>query len=425
MRLSTTFPVVCALALAQHALAQTCDTVTVGTPIYIGGSTALRPFVQTVGPLLAAQAGAAYTLFYYGGGSCAGVNNVVDPVASPLAGTTSLTYYVGNPDAGAPLSKSCTIPPLADGGVRALDVAISDVFEETCSSAARPADIGDFLGPAQSMVFAVPNGSTQTAITAEEAYIAIGFGGTSHAAPPWDLTPGSGTPGSVGAVPGNFYFRANTSGTKLILAAAIGVPVSKWTGQTLGGAQNVFDGLAAVSGAAAENSLGILGLDLLDQSAGGTPNRSKVKELAFAAYGQKYAYYPDSTKTSYDKKNLREGRYAGLGYAHFITPIKVDGSPVQDKVKYIIDLLTGATVVPAPTFDVAKTIAGDAHLVPLCAMKVKRDAEGGDIKAYTPAANCSCYFESLVGASSSACVQCNAGTCASGSTCRNGWCESP
>jgi hypothetical protein len=423
MKRSTMFPVVCALVLAQHAYAQTCDTVTVGTPVYIGGSTALRPFVQTVGPKLAGQSGAAYTLFYYGGGSCAGANNVLNPTANPLASSTSLTYYVENTDGGAALAKTCTIPPADDGGVRTLDVAISDVFVETCSSAARPADIGDFLGPAQAMVFAVPNGSTQTAITAEEAYVAIGFGGTgTHVAPPWNVSPGTGTPGGSGYVPGNFFFRGNTSGTKLILGAAIGVPVAKWTGTTQAGAQQVFDGLKAVTGSAAENSIGILGLDLLDQ---GT-NRSLVKELAFAAYGQKYAFYPDSTKTSLDKKNLREGRYAGLGYAHFITPIKVDGTPVQAKVKYVVDLLTGATVTPTPTFDVAKTVAGDAHLVPLCAMKVKRDAEGGDIKPYTPAASCGCYFESLVGVTgNAACVQCSSGTsCASG-TCRNGWCESP
>lgn len=411
MKLSSTFPVLCALVLAQHARAQDggCDAVTVGTPIYLGGSTALQPFVKSVGPKLAEQSGSPYTLFYFGGGSCTGVNNVVDPTANPLAASTSLTYYVTDTDGGV-ATKSCTLPPSQNGK---LDVAISDVFVETCTSTARPASIGDFRGPAQSMVFVVPNGSTQTAITAEEAYIAIGFGGSQHQASPWTADPAT-----------NFFFRANSSGTKLVLSAAIQVPAAKWKGQALGGSGNVFSGLTAVSGTAAESSLGILGLDYLDQNdTDGTPRRSKIKELAFAAYGQKYAYYPDSTKTSYDKKNLREGRYAGLGYAHFVSPVDGTGAPTQAKVKYVIDLLTGGTVSPTPSFDVAKTIAKDAHLVPQCAMKVTLDAEGGDIKTYKPADNCSCYFESLVGTASSGCVQCASGSCASGSTCRNGWCE--
>ena len=411
MKLSTTFPVLCALALAQHAYAQDggCDAVTVGTPIYLGGSTALQPFVKAVGPKLAAQAGSPYTIFYFGGGSCAGVKNIVDPANNPLASSTSLTYYVTETDGGV-ATKSCTLP----ASQTQLDVGISDVFEETCTSAARPATIGDFQGPAQSMVFVTGKDSTQTAITAEEAYIALGFGGTTNKAAPWTADPAT-----------NFFIRNDNSGTKLILAAAIKVPAAKWKGKVEAGSGNVYGDLTAISSAAAaESSLGILGLDYLDQNdADGTPRRSKVKELAFAAYGQKYAYYPDSTKTSYDKKNLREGRYAGLGYAHFIVPVDGTGTPTSAKAKYIVDLLTGGTVSPTPSFDVAKTVAKDAHLVPLCAMKVKRDAEGGDIKEFKPAANCSCYFESLVGTASSGCVQCTSGTCASGSTCRNGWCE--
>ena len=408
MKLSTTFPVLCALALAQHAYAQDggCDAVTVGTPIYLGGSTALQPFVKTVGPKLAAQSGAPYTVFYFGGGSCTGVNNIVDPVNNSLAASTSLTYYVTSADGGVD-TKSCTLP----ASQTKLDLAISDVFEATCTS--RPSSIGDFLGPAQSMVFVVPNGSTQTAITAEEAYIAIGFGGSQYQASPWNADPNN-----------TFWFRANSSGTKLVLASVIGVPAAKWKGQATSGSGAVIAGITAATGASAENSLGILGLDYLDQTdTDGTPRRTKIKELALAAYGQKYAYYPDSTKTSYDKRNLRNGRYAGLGYAHFIAPVDGAGVPTSAKVKYIIDLFTGATVTPAPSFDVAQTVAKDAHLVPLCAMKVKRDAEGGDLKAFKPAADCSCYFESLVGATSTSCVQCSSGTCASGSTCRNGWCE--
>ena len=406
MKLTKTLPVICALFLAQHALAQTCDTVAVGTPIYIGGSTALQPFVAAVGPKLSASADGGYTLFYYGGGSCNGVNNILGTF--PLAASTSLTYYVANPDGGtAAVAKTCTLPASQDGG---LDVGISDVFVETCG-AIRPATVADVKGPAQAMAFVTSKLSTQTAITAEEAYIAIGFGGVTYQAPPWTADPAT-----------SFFFRADSSGTKRILASAIGLNWTKWKGQQTSGSGAVFSGLAGITSASAgEASLGILGMDYLDQSDANGPRRNQVKQLAFSAVGQKYAYYPDSSTTSFDKKNLREGRYGGLGYAHFLYATTAGGAALQPKAQYIVDLLTGGTVTPAPTFDVTATITKDAHLVPLCAMKVERTAEGADLKAYHPANNCSCYFESLVGTPPASCVQCTT-SCASG-TCRNGWCE--
>lgn len=84
-------------------------------------------------------------------------------------------------------------------------------------------------------------------------------------------------------------------------------------------------------------------------------------------------------------------------------------------------------MTPTPNFNVAKIITQSAHLVPLCAMKVQRTAEGGDFKAYTPAASCGCYFESLLSSTTPAgCTSCasDPNACSSGTTCRSGWCES-
>jgi ABC-type phosphate transport system substrate-binding protein len=394
-------------ALAQDAGTPSCDAVTTGTAIYVGGSTALQPFVKAVGPALATQA-TPYTMFYSGPGSCVGVNNVLDPVANPLAAGAQFTYYTTTADGGV-AANPCTLP----ASQNKLDLAISDVFVETCSSAARPSTIGDFVGPAQSMVFAVPNGSTQTAITAEEAYIVFGFGGANQLAPPW--TNPSDTTRAI---------RSASSGTQLILSGAIGVPAAKWKGTNSGSAGGVFNALTAST--AAEATIGIIGLDYLDQNdPDGTPRRSKVKMLAFAARGQTYAYYPDSTHNAYDKRNLRDGHYEGLGYAHLIAPVDTAGVPTQAKVKFVVDLLTGQPVTPAPPFDVSKVIVQTAHLVPQCAMAVQRTAEGGDLKPFTPAASCACYFESLVGTPPASCVSCaaNANACGSGTTCRNGFCE--
>src|SRR5262249_38313354 len=140
-----------AAASAQDGGIMGCDQVNPGsTAIYIGGSTALQPFVKAVGPALSGQT-PSYTLFYTRGGWCVGVNNVLDKVATPLAVGTQFSYYVAN---GATITEQkCTLP----ASVTQLDVAISDVFVETCTSATRPSGFGDFLGPAQSMVFVVPN----------------------------------------------------------------------------------------------------------------------------------------------------------------------------------------------------------------------------------------------------------------------------
>jgi hypothetical protein len=225
----------------------------------------------------------------------------------------------------------------------------------------------------------------------------------------------------------NFFFiRNNKSGTQLILSGVIGVPAAKWKGFDSGGAGTVFTKLTGQSGTAAEKSIGIIGLDYLDQNdSDGTPRRSKVKMLALAAKGQTYAFYPDSTHNAYDKKNLRDGHYSGLGYAHLVTPIGMDGQPTVDKAKYLVNLLTGGSVTPAPSFDVTKLVVQSAHLVPLCAMRVQRTAEGGPPMPYTPAASCGCYFESLVGTPSASCTSCASGpsACGSGTSCRNGFCE--
>jgi ABC-type phosphate transport system substrate-binding protein len=397
---------------ALHAFAQDggCDAVATGTPIYIGGSTALQPFVKAIGPAVASLA-TPYTVFYTGGGSCTGVKNVLDPVAAPLAAGTQFTYYVTSADGGVD-SKTCILP---DSQNKKLDMAISDVFIPSCGTAA-PADVADRLGPAQSMVFVVPKASTQTAITAEEAYITFGFGGVTNKAEPW-----SDTADTTRAI------RNDASGTQIILSGVIGVPAAKWKGTNSSSAAGVFNAVKAASGAAAEKTIGIIGLDYLDQSdtdASGnvTQRRDVVTMLALAAKGQKYAFYPDSTKTSYDKRNLRDGHYAGLGYAHLISKVDGAGAPAA-KVKFLQDLLTGSPTTPATAFDVSKVIVQTAHLVPLCAMSVKRDAEGGDLKPYTPAASCACYFESLVGTAPASCKTCSATQACTSGTCRNGYCE--
>lgn len=396
-----------ALLGAAPALADTCENVASSSGkqlLLVSGSTALKPLLNVMGPKLAANNG--ILIAYLGNGSCSGVNNVVAPDQNLLAANTVMSYFPAEFTGGAGgTPPTCTLAAAA-----ATQVAISDVFVETCTRAARPSTIGDFTGPAQVMTFVVPPASTQTAITADEAYFAFGFGGAQgKQAAPW-------------TDPNFFYIRPDSSGTLRILASVIGVPNEKWFGQRKNGSgkdAGSGDVLGAVSASTnAEGTIGILGMEVVDA---GT-NRDKVKVLALKGRGQRYAWYPDATSTSHDKINVREGRYAGLGYAHLIAPVNGSGVVTNANAKTFIDVVMGKQQVTG--LDLVKTVAQDAKLVPLCAMKVQRTAEGGELHRFKPATACGCYFESLVGTASASCKACTADSqCSSDQSCQSGFCE--
>jgi hypothetical protein len=95
-----------------------------------------------------------------------------------------------------------------------------------------------------------------------------------------------------------------------------------------------------------------------------------------------------------------------------------NGPPVKPDARYIVDLIAGKSVTPAPSFDTIAIISA-VGLVPDCAMGVQREREGGPLRLYRPAESCTCKYDSLVDTSS--CATCTT-TCATG-TCRNGYCE--
>lgn len=407
MRRMTGLLALAALTGAAPALADTCENVasTSGKQLLlVSGSTALKPLLNVMGPKLAANKN--ILIAYLGNGSCSGVNNVVAPDQNPLAVSTLMSYYPADFTGGA----SGTPPTCTLGAAAVTQLAISDVFVETCTRAARPSTLGDFTGPAQVMTFVVPPASTQAAITAEEAYFAFGFGGAQgKQAAPW-------------TDPNFFYIRPDSSGTLRILASVVKVPNEKWFGQRKNsagkdaGSGDVLNAVATSTNA--EGTIGILGMEVVDS---GT-NRDKVKVLALKGPGQRFAFYPDSTSTSHDKINVREGRYAGLGYAHLITPVDGSGVPTNAAAKTFVNVVMGNEQVTG--LDMVKTVAKDAYLVPLCAMKVKRTSEGGELHRFKPAAPCGCYFESLVGTASASCKACTADTqCSSDQSCQSGFCE--
>jgi hypothetical protein len=138
------------------------------------------------------------------------------------------------------------------------------------------------------------------------------------------------------------------------------VPPGRWKGLDKSNSQGVLD--AVVGSTSAESTIGILGSDFYDA------HRDVLKSLAFQAFHQNGAYFADSTATSFDKRNVRNGHYINFGYLHLIAKVDAQGVPSTTQSKRFVDWVTGntdaATGTPAPfvVFDI--TIK--AKLIPQC-----------------------------------------------------------
>lgn len=413
------------VAVAAPALAQMCpstppacdDTATIPNPIFVLSGDTQVPVLHKLGKRLRADATPA-TIVYIPNGSCTNLANLYASPPKFTPGTGGGPFYIpaaADFDVAAKTACPCTPP----GAGLTPDLAITIVVPDakSCPTApARPAGIGVFKGPVQAMTFVVPYdtatnvGSTQKAITAEEAYLVFGLGPAAAMVSPW-------------SDPAFVYGRPASKGTQISIGENIRVPAAKW--KLLADADHMVDqssALAAtIAGLAtdpnADKALGILGTEIYDKST----NRAKMHALAFRAFGQRRAYWPDRTSTTFDKQNVRDGHYPLWSYVQYLTPVGTDGKATKAAVQTLIDALTGVPVTFSPAFDPIDDVVSSG-LVPLCAMKVQRAAEGGDLSSYDAAHPCGCGFESKVTGATS-CAACSpSAPCASG-VCRHGFCE--
>jgi hypothetical protein len=301
---------------------------------------------------------------------------------------------------------SCALPA---GGVTP-DIGNSALFNSACTTEAPPANVALTQGGRQAYVLVVPRGSTATAITAAMGYFLFGFGPALLAQDNASIEPWTD--------PMQLFIRPTTKSTLLAWAANLGItPATKFQGVPKNGSPDVVAALESSTNPGA--AIGILGAEVYDAV------RDKLQSLAFQAYHQYAAYFPDSTATSRDKKNLRDGHYTVWSPTIWMDFVDGSGAPVSPTARYVIDLIAGldtsATGLPAPSFDPQVNVA-KVGLVPDCAMRVTRSFEGGPLSLYTPPeGSCTCKYESTVDVSS--CATCDASTpCATG-VCRNGYCE--
>jgi len=387
---SLAFLIALAIAFPHRAHAATCDTLP--NPVYMQvGDTQLN-LMKRLGRALRDNTAKPITLVFLTSGSCTNIAAIYTPVAIKAA--TSLQYVpsVAEDPTWTPASATRTCTLAADV---VPDIANSVLFNSACTSSPPPATVHLTQGPAQGYVMAVPTASSQTAITFEEAYFVFGFGAAGMIMPWIDEA--------------QMYIRTITKGTLLAWAANISVPAAKWKGMMLDGSPAVVTGVATGPASA----IGILGAEVYDA------NRATMKALAYRAKGQYAAYYPDSSSTSFDKKNIRDGHYTVWSPTIWMDTLDGTGAPVKPDARYVIDLIAGKTVTPAQNFGMIDIIAA-VGLVPDCAMGVNRSFEGGPLSLYRPAESCTCKVESLVDTSS--CASCATTSCTTG-VCRNGFCE--
>lgn len=360
------------------------DCASLPNPVYVTGSSAVKPFLVKLGAALS-KASPAVTIVYKGQGSCNGPDAIVN--GTKMTGTA--VYW----DGVASGDQSCDL----DIAGQVADVGVSDVFAASCPNITPTASEGDFFGPVQVMNMVVPKASSQTSISAEAAYFVFGFGAAGKAAPWTD---------------DNLIFRRNEqSGTQQMVAKAINVPANKWKGVDATGSGALLT--KVTTSVDPEKTIGILASDLADE------NRDKLKLLAYQHYGQTCGFLPDSSPTSFDKKNVRDGHYPVWGPLHFFAKVGADKKPSLPAAKQLIGYFTGE---PAPAGVNLLDLEIAAHTVPACAMRVTRSAELGELASYAPPDPCGCYFD-VKATGSTTCATCTNDDGCPSKHCRHGYCE--
>jgi len=174
-------------------------------------------------------------------------------------------------------------------------------------------------------------------------------------------------------------------------------------------------------------TLGILATDVADGLlASGASARSALQILPYQHYGQTCGYLPDSSSSSYDKQNVRDGHYMIWGPIHFYTRLK-NGQPDNANAKILFDLMTN----PGDPRDAQDLIdlAAKTHTVPDCAMRVSRETEVGPMSSYMPPKSCECRFISVATGDDTpdGCTPCKKSSECSGEdykkVCNYGFCE--
>jgi hypothetical protein len=386
--------------VASSAEAAPCSDLALNAPhVVIENGDTQEPLLKVLGQKLANSA-QPLRILYVNKSTCLLAADAFQGTTIPQTTPLSYTPTAAEDPSWDPSKPSPTCDPDPDGF--AIDLAIGATYLTSCKNLpAQPATVAVLEGPIQGYGFTVPAASSQTAITAEEAYFAFGFPQATGQVEPWSDE-------------GLRFIRAATASTALTCASNIGLDPAKLQGTLLTPDRSGSVLNALGSAETPEKAIGLLGVDIYDQ------HRDAIKLLAFRAFGQRHAYFPDSTSTRFDKANVRDGHYVPWSPTEYIVKVDGAGALVNADVKRIVDLISG--VRQDPDVDGLAAVVSRS-LVPKCAMKVSRGYDGGPLSLYEDPEPCGCYFDSIAPGGASTCTQCvDDATCGAGK-CRRGYCE--
>lgn len=378
-----------AVALASPSKAFAVDCASLPNPVYGLGGSAAKPLIGKTAAALA-RVGSTDTVVYQAPGACLGINGLM--ANTKITGTAS--YWTADDK-----EQTCDLP------IAGAEVHFANMGNTAAGCpgvGTLPADIGDFPGPVQAFTLVVPLASSQQSISAEAAYFVFGFGQTGQASPWTDEL--------------QIFRRDVNSAAQLFISLATGVPSERFKGVDTKSNSGTIT--AVSSSATPEAAIGLVGGEVADA------NRSAVRVLAYQHRGQSCGYWPDSTPTAFDKRNVRTGQYAIWAPMHFFAKVDAAGAIVHPGTARYLGYFTDESTAPAGV-DVTE-LSIKSGTVPACAMEVQRQGDFGDVASYAPAEPCACFFEK-VATGTTECAACPSGAdteCAAGAPhCRHGYCE--
>ena len=384
------------LALAQGSVPD-CSTLT--NTVYMAGTTAVIPVIRLFGARL--KKVGVTLLWNENSEGCSSAWNLTYP--PPPGGALSrdvYTQYTEDPNQPGKVypttcnSKLGQIP----------DLVINDVGFSSCSKSYQgggvflPAGFAEFSGPVQGLVPIVASSYTYyNDITAEELqnlYVCGGKGGI------LTFTVSSSI----------FDYNCVNSGMRELFARGIGFPNAASLSPLVGqGCNNTITAETMVTNnvgpaTSPDTTIGYTSTEFYDQY------RNLVRGLKVRGVNQKLGYWPDSSMTSTDKLNVREGRYTLQGTLRLVAAVDGNGVPTNPAAKEVIDWFQGNPVDPSLQlpFDINEIYASGG-VVPQCAMKVTKDGDLPVFKHYYPAQPCHCSYEILATGKTSipGCVACS------------------
>jgi hypothetical protein len=380
------FSIVAVMLASNSATAAPC--LDLPNPTIGLGTSNGRPLVAAFATELSALP-EPISLVYVGATACVGLGAVLDE--TPSTGSASFWGVDG-------VEQMCELP--ITGHVP--DYALIQADPTLCEGVTEiPADIGELIGPVTALTMIVPAASSQINASFEALYFIYGFGASEGMVSPWTID-------------AELRARDASASSQLTFALALNIPIGKFKGEETATAGDVVAALSSSENP--EAALGFVAAELADA------NRDIVHTLALQAYDQSCAYWPDSSATAFDKRNVRDGHYYVWSPSRLYAHVDDSGEIIHEATRIALGYLTGTGDIPDdfPALDL--TI--DTGVVPRCAMSVWRDEESGPLYSLQPDAPCGCYYDFRATGSTS-CTECDDDNpCPTEApACRYGYCE--